>query len=138
MLPEHALCCLNYLCMVCVCLWYTFTYLNRLDRDSESCRTRYNDLNDLDICSPVFNHQRAVAMLMEQTDRQVCDVLLDQSLLPGVGNIIKNEVKVKFSVWRSCCDIRYINIDKYSYPNHCFISFNFRLCLTVVSSRVLR
>nr|XP_022309457.1 endonuclease 8-like 3 isoform X2 [Crassostrea virginica] len=60
-------------------------------RDSESCRTRYNDLNDLDICSPVFNHQRAVAMVMEQTDRQVCDVLLDQSLLPGVGNIIKNE-----------------------------------------------
>lgn len=81
-----------------ICVWYTFTYLNPLDRDSESCRTRYNDLNDLDICSPVFNHQRAVAMVMEQTDRQVCDVLLDQNLLPGVGNIIKNEVKVKFSV----------------------------------------
>lgn len=60
-------------------------------RESESCSTRYDALHDLDICSPVFNHQRAVAMVMEQSDRQVCDVLLDQTILPGVGNIIKNE-----------------------------------------------
>ncbi|XP_061179751.1 endonuclease 8-like 3 [Saccostrea echinata] len=60
-------------------------------RESESCSTRYDDLHDLDICSPVFNHQRAVTLVMEQCDRQVCDVLLDQTILPGVGNIIKNE-----------------------------------------------
>ncbi|XP_056008220.1 endonuclease 8-like 3 isoform X2 [Ostrea edulis] len=60
-------------------------------RESGSCSMRYADLHELDICSPVFNHQRAVAMVMEQSNRQVCDVLLDQTILPGVGNIIKNE-----------------------------------------------
>ncbi|XP_062582985.1 endonuclease 8-like 3 [Saccostrea cucullata] len=60
-------------------------------RESDSCCTRYDNLHDLDICSPVFNHQRAVTLVMEQCDRQVCDVLLDQTILPGVGNIIKNE-----------------------------------------------
>ncbi|XP_052681749.1 endonuclease 8-like 3 [Crassostrea angulata] len=60
-------------------------------RESVSCSSRYDALHDLDICSPVFNHQRAVTMVMEQSDRQVCDVLLDQTILPGVGNIIKNE-----------------------------------------------
>jgi formamidopyrimidine-DNA glycosylase len=29
---------------------------------------------------------------MAQENRLVCDVLLDQLILPGVGNIIKNEV----------------------------------------------
>ena len=33
-------------------------------------------------------------MVMEQQGRQVCDVLLDQLILPGVGNIIKNEVSL--------------------------------------------
>ncbi|XP_069131536.1 endonuclease 8-like 3 isoform X3 [Argopecten irradians] len=60
-------------------------------RTSESCRVRYDDLNDVDICSPIFNHRRAVVLVMSQTGRQLCDVLLDQTILPGVGNIIKNE-----------------------------------------------
>ncbi|XP_060596458.1 endonuclease 8-like 3 [Ruditapes philippinarum] len=60
-------------------------------RSSEACKQKYDELNDLDICSPVFNFPRAVALVKEQQDRLVCDVLLDQLILPGVGNIIKNE-----------------------------------------------
>ncbi|XP_060064854.1 endonuclease 8-like 3 [Ylistrum balloti] len=60
-------------------------------RSTESCRERYDSLNDVDICSPVFNQKRAVALVIEQKGRQICDVLLDQTILPGVGNIIKNE-----------------------------------------------
>ncbi|XP_033730795.1 endonuclease 8-like 3, partial [Pecten maximus] len=60
-------------------------------RSSESCKQKYDNLNELDICSPVFNHRRVVTLFMSQTGRQVCDVLLDQTVLPGVGNIIKNE-----------------------------------------------
>ncbi|KAJ8297911.1 hypothetical protein KUTeg_024442, partial [Tegillarca granosa] len=62
-----------------------------LIRSSESCYKKYEELNDLDICSPKFNHKRAVALVIEQKGRQLCDVLLDQEILPGVGNIIKNE-----------------------------------------------
>jgi formamidopyrimidine-DNA glycosylase len=47
----------------------------------------------------VFIYQRrAVALMIEQTNRMVCDVLLDQDILPGVGNIIKNEVRVKIKL----------------------------------------
>ncbi|XP_052797137.1 endonuclease 8-like 3 isoform X1 [Mya arenaria] len=60
-------------------------------RPSVPCRQKYETMNDVDICSPVFNFRRAFSLVREQTDRQVCDVLLDQSILPGVGNIIKNE-----------------------------------------------
>lgn len=60
-------------------------------RQSDICQERYNKLHELDICSPVFNQRRAVALMIEQTNRMVCDVLLDQDILPGVGNIIKNE-----------------------------------------------
>jgi formamidopyrimidine-DNA glycosylase len=37
--------------------------------------------------------------MIEQTNRMVCDVLLDQDILPGVGNIIKNEVRVKIKLY---------------------------------------
>lgn len=33
----------------------------------------------------------AVDAVCRENSRSVCDVLLDQSVLPGVGNIIKNE-----------------------------------------------
>ncbi|KAH3881006.1 hypothetical protein DPMN_004929 [Dreissena polymorpha] len=60
-------------------------------RPSVPCRMKYEELNNLDICSPVFNFKRAFSLFREQQDRLVCDVLLDQFILPGVGNIIKNE-----------------------------------------------
>lgn len=54
------------------------------------------ELKSLDICDDAFSHKRAVEALWEQMDRQICNVLLDQDLLPGVGNIIKNEVTIIF------------------------------------------
>lgn len=47
---------------------------------------------DLDICSPTFDFQRAINTIKEHPSRLISDVILDQLVLPGVGNIIKNEV----------------------------------------------
>ncbi|KAL8598710.1 hypothetical protein ACOMHN_033274 [Nucella lapillus] len=60
-------------------------------RPSSACRQKYGNLKDLDICSPTFSPKLAVREMMVEQDRQLCDVLLDQDVLPGVGNIIKNE-----------------------------------------------
>lgn len=66
----------------------------RMYRPSTACRQKHFNLKDLDICSPTFNHKRAVMEMMLEQERQLCDVLLDQDILPGVGNIIKNEVVI--------------------------------------------
>lgn len=50
-------------------------------------------MKELDICSTSFNLKRVAAEIMRESERLLCDVLLDQDILPGVGNIIKNEVK---------------------------------------------
>lgn len=50
------------------------------------------EMKVLDICSASFSHSRAVHVFQQHPERMVCDVLLDQMVLPGVGNIIKNEV----------------------------------------------
>ncbi|KAK7471346.1 hypothetical protein BaRGS_00036021 [Batillaria attramentaria] len=42
-------------------------------------------------CAAEISPKRAVSEVMAEEDRQLCDVLLDQDILPGVGNIIKNE-----------------------------------------------
>uniref|UniRef100_A0A673GH94 Endonuclease 8-like 3 n=1 Tax=Sinocyclocheilus rhinocerous TaxID=307959 RepID=A0A673GH94_9TELE len=46
---------------------------------SEDCEQRVRVMEALDICSP------------KESERMLCDVLLDQTVLPCVGNIIKNE-----------------------------------------------
>ncbi|XP_054846373.1 endonuclease 8-like 3 [Eublepharis macularius] len=48
-------------------------------------------LEGLDVCSPKFSFSRAESEIKKQKGRLLCDVLLDQTVLPGVGNIIKNE-----------------------------------------------
>lgn len=48
-------------------------------------------MESLDVCSPKFSFSRAEHEIKQQNTRMLCDVLLDQSVLPGVGNIIKNE-----------------------------------------------
>lgn len=48
-------------------------------------------LGDLDICSSKFSFLRAENEIKKQNGRMLCDILLDQAVLPGVGNIIKNE-----------------------------------------------
>ena len=47
----------------------------------------------LDICWPSFDHARAAQAIMAEANqgRLVVDVVMDQGVMPGVGNIIKNE-----------------------------------------------
>ncbi|XP_072480618.1 endonuclease 8-like 3 isoform X2 [Notamacropus eugenii] len=60
-------------------------------RNSLESKQRIRMMEDLDVCSPKFNFSRAESEVRKQKDRMLCDVLLDQNVLPGVGNIIKNE-----------------------------------------------
>ncbi|XP_036620517.1 endonuclease 8-like 3 [Trichosurus vulpecula] len=60
-------------------------------RNSLESKQRIRMMEDLDVCSPKFNFSRAESEVKKQKDRMLCDVLLDQNVLPGVGNIIKNE-----------------------------------------------
>ncbi|XP_051505591.1 endonuclease 8-like 3 [Myxocyprinus asiaticus] len=60
----------------------------RLSEDSEQ---KVRAMEGLDICSPKFSFSRAVEAVKRENGRMLCDVLLDQAILPGVGNIIKNE-----------------------------------------------
>jgi len=45
-----------------------------------------------DVLSSDWNPRKARAKLNKKKDQLVCDVLLDQDMFSGVGNIIKNEV----------------------------------------------
>ncbi|PVD34610.1 hypothetical protein C0Q70_05886 [Pomacea canaliculata] len=60
-------------------------------RPSSACKQKYELMKELDICSTSFNLKRVAAEIMRESERLLCDVLLDQDILPGVGNIIKNE-----------------------------------------------
>lgn len=60
-------------------------------RSAVECLKKHDTLMDLDICSPTFDAKRATLTILEHPERLICDVILDQLVLPGVGNIIKNE-----------------------------------------------
>ncbi|XP_051716439.1 endonuclease 8-like 3 [Ctenopharyngodon idella] len=60
-------------------------------RLSDDCEQKVKAMEALDICSPKFSFSRAVEAVKRESERMLCDVLLDQAVLPGVGNIIKNE-----------------------------------------------
>jgi len=45
----------------------------------------------LDILSPIFDYTAAVTLLSAAGSKLICDVLMDQLVLPGVGNVIKVE-----------------------------------------------
>ncbi|XP_077158483.1 endonuclease 8-like 3 isoform X2 [Paroedura picta] len=60
-------------------------------RDTAESECKIRMMEDLDVCSPKFSFLRAESEIKKQKDRLLCDVLLDQAVLPGVGNIIKNE-----------------------------------------------
>lgn len=60
-------------------------------RLSEDCEQKVRAMEALDICSAKFSFSRAVEAVKTERARMLCDVLLDQNVLPGVGNIIKNE-----------------------------------------------
>jgi len=46
---------------------------------------------EIDITSENWNFDKVLKLSMEMKDEVICDVLLDQSVFAGVGNIIKNE-----------------------------------------------
>lgn len=46
----------------------------------------------IDIMSSKWDSQKALNRLQEEPDKEIADLLLDQSVFAGVGNIIKNEV----------------------------------------------
>uniref|UniRef100_A0A4W3GNC8 Endonuclease 8-like 3 n=1 Tax=Callorhinchus milii TaxID=7868 RepID=A0A4W3GNC8_CALMI len=60
-------------------------------RSALECKRKVKLMEELDICSPKFSFSRAENELGQHCTRMLCDVLLDQTVLPGVGNIIKNE-----------------------------------------------
>ncbi|KAK7820820.1 hypothetical protein U0070_024778 [Myodes glareolus] len=60
-------------------------------RNSVESQQRVRTMEELDVCSPKFSFSRAESEVKRQRDRMLCDVVLDQRVLPGVGNIIKNE-----------------------------------------------
>ncbi len=51
----------------------------------------------IDIMSPQWDADQAFASISSKPGAEIADVLLDQELFAGVGNIIKNEV-----LWRVC------------------------------------
>lgn len=51
-----------------------------------------------DVMSDEWDSVKALLAIKEGDDKQVCDVLLDQQIFSGVGNIIKNEVLFRIRV----------------------------------------
>ncbi|XP_077333376.1 endonuclease 8-like 3 [Lithobates pipiens] len=60
-------------------------------RNTSECQEKVRLFEELDVCSSKFSFSRAECEVKKQGCRMLCDVLLDQEVLPGVGNIIKNE-----------------------------------------------
>lgn len=60
-------------------------------RLTEDCEQRVRAMESQDVCSPKFSFSRSEEAVSSQSSRMLCDVLLDQAVMPGVGNIIKNE-----------------------------------------------
>jgi endonuclease VIII len=58
-----------------------------------------NDYNmDTDVLSETWDSKAAKKAVKSDPQRMVCDVLMDQNIFSGVGNIIKNEVLYRIGV----------------------------------------
>lgn len=65
-----------------------------------NCSVKFVETSDMkkdydfsiDIMSDEWDPKKALRQIMAQPDEQVADVLLDQEIFAGVGNIIKNEI----------------------------------------------
>jgi endonuclease VIII len=80
-------------------------FANKKELNFYACSVRYAEgkLDDLydwsaDVMSDTWNPAAARKKLKEQPERLACDVLLDQDIFAGVGNIIKNEVLFRIRV----------------------------------------
>ncbi|KAJ1466633.1 hypothetical protein T484DRAFT_1861154 [Baffinella frigidus] len=70
--------------------------------DAQKARHAVHASCNRDVCSAAFDEAAGVAALAAAPgDRMVSDALLDQSVLPGTGNIIKNE-----ALHQACIDPR--------------------------------
>ena len=70
--------------------------------DAQAARHAVQEGCNRDVCQPAFDEAVATAALTASpADRMICDALLDQSIVPGIGNIIKNE-----ALHASCMDPR--------------------------------
>jgi len=58
--------------------------------ESDCARANYDFT--VDVLSPTWSSRKALSRMRRFPDAQISDVLLDQSIFAGVGNIIKNEV----------------------------------------------
>ncbi len=61
------------------------------------------DINDFydwssDVMNPAWNANEAKRKVLKRSDDMVCDVLMDQHIFAGVGNIIKNEVFYRIKI----------------------------------------
>lgn len=52
----------------------------------------------IDIMASAWDGKKAIAQLLENREEQIADVLLDQTIFAGVGNIIKNEVLIRAKI----------------------------------------
>ena len=64
----------------------------------ETPRARDDYDFSVDTLSPTWDPRKALAEMREHPDAEVADVLLDQGIFAGVGNIIKNEVLFRMRV----------------------------------------
>jgi len=53
---------------------------------------------EADVLSDLWNPKAAQLKLKEKGDALVCDILLDQNIFAGVGNIIKNEMLYRIGI----------------------------------------
>ncbi|XP_034243465.1 endonuclease 8-like 3 [Thrips palmi] len=72
-------------------------------RCAEESKEHCDSLADLDINYPLFNFTRAQQRIEQQQSELICDVIMDQTVLPGVGNIIKNEGLFKSGINPTVC-----------------------------------
>ncbi|MDQ0639528.1 endonuclease-8 [Pedobacter sp. W3I1] len=71
-------------------------YTCKVDLLEGNVNELYNWEND--VMADEWNGQAALKKLKEMPDAMVCDVLLDQQIFSGVGNIIKNEVLYRIRI----------------------------------------
>jgi endonuclease VIII len=53
---------------------------------------------EIDIMSSKWSKEKVLEKVLEQPDEQIADILMDQDIFAGVGNIIKNEVLFRVKI----------------------------------------
>jgi endonuclease-8 len=73
----------------------------------ESSNAQMNCDYSIDVMSESWDERKAISKIKQQPASEIADVLLDQSIFMGVGNIIKNEVLliVKISPLRKVSEL---------------------------------